>query len=336
MQSIAIRTLMSSGPRPRDGPHPPRSNARPAPGPAASPGSLVGLGLYDFLAAIVTGRADVMTQVDFTRGGFEGTRTSLKPVVRATHVAPRRRLLVLLNGHVRKLLDTGPQRRNAPSRRIRACRRIRVNPQLYQRYMRRCWFDFHVLPADPSFRLVDATLQLPEPGEGPHGVAIRAGLGIRGRAVACRQVAGFVARQRRHGEDEFVLDEVGKPERSIGRDDLELRFGIVKSLGRLLVGHEQELAPVVHIDGHRPEAAHAGHLQRRANGEPEVGVLPALDATPPARSRLPVNLACIAGEQAAQSLEAGQRPGARERLASPGEPVDVDPRMLHAWFLPTG
>src|SRR5690606_36738315 len=141
-------------------------DTRPAPGPAASPGSLVGLGLYDFLAAIVTGRAHVMPQMDFARGGFEGERTSLQSVVRATHVAPRRRLLVLLNGHVRKLLGYGPPGGTRRSWRDPCVPEDSDQSDIISALNRSMLVRFPCIRPWCSLRVVRATLQFPEADEG--------------------------------------------------------------------------------------------------------------------------------------------------------------------------
>ncbi|CAM2193834.1 protein of unknown function [Paraburkholderia kururiensis] len=60
---------------------------------------LVVLRLDDLLAAVITIRADVVTQMHFTRARLDSQRGRLKEIVRAVHAALRRRLLVLLNCH---------------------------------------------------------------------------------------------------------------------------------------------------------------------------------------------------------------------------------------------
>ncbi|CAM2178706.1 hypothetical protein PSAC2689_30110 [Paraburkholderia sacchari] len=60
---------------------------------------LVVLRLDDFLAAVVAVRADVVTQMHFTRARLDSQRRAREEIVRAVHAALRRRLLVLLNCH---------------------------------------------------------------------------------------------------------------------------------------------------------------------------------------------------------------------------------------------
>src|SRR5258708_25218413 len=67
-------------------------------------GGLV-LGLDDLLAAVVARRRDVVAQVRLARGGLDGDRGLVEVVVRPVHAALRRRLLVLLNGHVALLFS---------------------------------------------------------------------------------------------------------------------------------------------------------------------------------------------------------------------------------------
>jgi hypothetical protein len=56
-------------------------------------------GLQDFAATIVAVRADVVTQMRFTRGRFDCERRNAQVVVGTMHTALGRGLLVLLNGH---------------------------------------------------------------------------------------------------------------------------------------------------------------------------------------------------------------------------------------------
>src|SRR6185437_15513290 len=60
---------------------------------------LVVLRLDDYLAAIVAVRANVMTQMHFTRARFHGQRRCRQEIVRTVHAALGRRLLVLLDCH---------------------------------------------------------------------------------------------------------------------------------------------------------------------------------------------------------------------------------------------
>ena len=78
-----------------------------APGGARSPGgqdSGVSLGLQHLAATVEARGADVVAQMDLARGGFHGGAGRAKRVVRTVHAALGRRLLVLLNSHV-KLLE---------------------------------------------------------------------------------------------------------------------------------------------------------------------------------------------------------------------------------------
>src|SRR5439155_830070 len=52
--------------------------------------SFVGLGLYDFLAAVVAVRADVMAQVHLTAHGLNRERRAAQRIVGAMHAALRR------------------------------------------------------------------------------------------------------------------------------------------------------------------------------------------------------------------------------------------------------
>src|SRR5690348_2119657 len=61
--------------------------------------SLVGLGPDDFLAAVITARADVMPQMHFAADRFHGERRLGEEIVRAMHAALRGRFLVLLDCH---------------------------------------------------------------------------------------------------------------------------------------------------------------------------------------------------------------------------------------------
>src|SRR3954469_9935740 len=70
---------------------------------SAMNGPLV-LGLDDLLAAVVARRRDGVAQVRLARGGLDGDRRLGQVIVRTVHAAFRRRLLVLLNGHVAILL----------------------------------------------------------------------------------------------------------------------------------------------------------------------------------------------------------------------------------------
>ena len=78
-----------------------------APGGARSPSgqdSGVSLGLQHLAATVEARGADVVAQMDLARGGFHGGAGRAKRVVRTVHAALGRRLLVLLNSHV-KLLE---------------------------------------------------------------------------------------------------------------------------------------------------------------------------------------------------------------------------------------
>jgi hypothetical protein len=79
-------------------------------GDAATDGLFSPLGfgfvLQNLTATVKTVGADVVTQVDFTRGGLHGSTGGRQSVVRTVHTALGRGLFVLLNGHGR-LLDSG-------------------------------------------------------------------------------------------------------------------------------------------------------------------------------------------------------------------------------------
>ena len=61
---------------------------------------LLALGLQDFLAAVETGRGNVVTQMNLARGRLDGQRRVGQEIVSAMHTTLGRGLLVLLNGHV--------------------------------------------------------------------------------------------------------------------------------------------------------------------------------------------------------------------------------------------
>ena len=61
---------------------------------------LLALALENLLAAVETGRGDVVTQVRFTGGRFDGQRRVGQEVMSAVHATLGRGLFVLLNGHV--------------------------------------------------------------------------------------------------------------------------------------------------------------------------------------------------------------------------------------------
>lgn len=66
--------------------------------------ALLALGLDDFLAAIDTARADVVTQVDFTGGRFDGERRIGQKIVGTVHTTLGGGFFVLLNGHEKLLV----------------------------------------------------------------------------------------------------------------------------------------------------------------------------------------------------------------------------------------
>src|SRR6267378_5501740 len=69
--------------------------------PVMRPGeALLAPGLDDLLAAIVTARADVMTQMHFARRRLDCKRRVGEEIVSAVHAALRRRFLVLLDCHM--------------------------------------------------------------------------------------------------------------------------------------------------------------------------------------------------------------------------------------------
>ena len=61
---------------------------------------------FEHLAATVkTGRADMVTQMDFAGGGFHGNARHVQCVVRTVHTALGRGFFVLLDGHDSLLTD---------------------------------------------------------------------------------------------------------------------------------------------------------------------------------------------------------------------------------------
>src|ERR1700748_3568859 len=77
-----------------------KRTARPGRDESRWPGrSGVGLGLQDLAATIEAGRADVVAQVHFARGGFDRRARGRQRIVRTVHAALRGRLLVLLDSH---------------------------------------------------------------------------------------------------------------------------------------------------------------------------------------------------------------------------------------------
>jgi hypothetical protein len=58
-----------------------------------------GFGLQHLATTVETGGADVVAQVDFASGGFDGDTWHNQSVVRTVHAALRRRFFVLLNCH---------------------------------------------------------------------------------------------------------------------------------------------------------------------------------------------------------------------------------------------
>src|SRR2546427_8601142 len=68
--------------------------------PVMRPGeALLAPGLDDLLAAIVTARADVMTQMHFARRRLDRERRVAEEIVSTVHAALRRGILVLLDCH---------------------------------------------------------------------------------------------------------------------------------------------------------------------------------------------------------------------------------------------
>jgi hypothetical protein len=61
--------------------------------------SSVSFGLQNLAAPVKTGGADVVTQMNFARGRFNGGTGLHERIVRTVHTALGRRLLVLLNSH---------------------------------------------------------------------------------------------------------------------------------------------------------------------------------------------------------------------------------------------
>ena len=61
--------------------------------------SLLALALDDLLAAVKTGRRDVMTQMNLTRSGLNGQRRVGQKIMGAMHATLGGGFLVLLNGH---------------------------------------------------------------------------------------------------------------------------------------------------------------------------------------------------------------------------------------------
>jgi hypothetical protein len=76
----------------------------------------VSLALEHLATTVETGGADVMTQVDFTRGGLNGGARGHQRIVRAVHAALGRRLLVLLNGHEILLIGLGARSDRRPKK----------------------------------------------------------------------------------------------------------------------------------------------------------------------------------------------------------------------------
>jgi len=58
-----------------------------------------GFGLEHLAATVKAGRADMVTQVGLTGGGFHGNTGHHQGIMRTMHTALGRRLLVLLDGH---------------------------------------------------------------------------------------------------------------------------------------------------------------------------------------------------------------------------------------------
>src|SRR5882757_8541739 len=80
-----------------------RSIGRADPGSVRSlapGGALLAPGLDDLLAAVVTARADVMTQMHFARRRLDRKRRVGEEIVSAVHAALRRRFFVLLDCHM--------------------------------------------------------------------------------------------------------------------------------------------------------------------------------------------------------------------------------------------
>src|SRR5262245_22536343 len=99
---------------------------------AADPRTSV-LGLDDLLAAVETGRRDVVAKVRLAGGGLDRGRRLAEVVVRPVHAALRWRLLVLLNGHLKFLLasllvafEAGERREGRFPRRGRAAGILRL------------------------------------------------------------------------------------------------------------------------------------------------------------------------------------------------------------------
>jgi hypothetical protein len=67
--------------------------------PEAAAAQSVVLGLDDLSAAVIAVRADVVTQMGFTRARLDGKRCALQEIMRAVHAAFGRRFLVLLDCH---------------------------------------------------------------------------------------------------------------------------------------------------------------------------------------------------------------------------------------------
>src|SRR3989442_2840279 len=83
--------------------------------PVMRPGeALLAPGLDDLLAAIITARADVMTQMHFARRRLDRERRAGEEIVSAVHAALRRRFIVLLDCHIGASSYSRPRRVHAP------------------------------------------------------------------------------------------------------------------------------------------------------------------------------------------------------------------------------
>ena len=77
----------------------------------------VGLGLQNLAATIEAGRADVVAQVHFARGGLDRRARGRQRIVRTVHAALGGRLLVLLDSH----FETPGNAADASSRSVNPC-----------------------------------------------------------------------------------------------------------------------------------------------------------------------------------------------------------------------
>jgi hypothetical protein len=78
---------------------------RHAPPPVFQDADLFALGLGNLLATVETVRADVVTQMNLTRRGFNSQSRRGQEIVRTMHATLGRGLLVLLDSHEKLLIQ---------------------------------------------------------------------------------------------------------------------------------------------------------------------------------------------------------------------------------------